>query len=61
MLELKLTAAHVLEMAISKLKDEICDVVSVQWPYPGQPFEVETNASLHAIGAVLLQSEGVEE
>ena len=60
-LELKVTASEVLEMAFAKLKDELCDGGALKLPNPDKPFVVETDASIHAVGAVLLQSEGEEE
>ena len=60
-LELKVTATEVLETAFAKLNDELCDVVAVKLPNPDKPFVVETDASVHAIGAVLLQREGEDE
>ena len=57
-LELKVTAAAVLETAFAKLKDELCDGVALKLPNPDKPFVMDTYASIHAVGAVLLQSEG---
>ena len=57
LLELNVTAAVVLKMAFTTLKDEICDDVAVKLPNPDNPFVVETHASLHAFGTALLQRE----
>ena len=50
-----------LETAFANLKGELCDSVPLQLPNPDKPFVVETDASIHAVGAVLLQSEGEQE
>ena len=50
-----------LETAFAKLKGELCDSVALQLPNPHKPFVVQTDASIHAVGAVLLQSEGEQE
>ena len=60
-LELMVPASEVLEMAFANLKDELCDGVAVKLPNPDKSFVVETDASTHAVGAVLLQREGEEE
>ena len=56
-----MTASEVLEMAFTKLTDELCDGVAVNLPNPDKPFVVEIDASLNAVGAVLLQIEGEYE
>ena len=56
-----MTASELLETALAKLKDHLCDGVAVRLPNPDKPFVVETAASIDAVGAVLLQSEGEEE
>ena len=60
-LELKVTASEVLETAFAKLKDKLCDGVAVKLPNPDKPCVLETDASIHAVGAVLLQREGEHE
>ena len=60
-LELKVTASEVWETAFAKLKDELCDGVAVKLANPDKPFVVEIDASIHAVGAVLLQREGEDE
>ena len=58
MLEFKVTALEVFENAFAKLKGEFCDGVAVNLPNPDKPFVMDTYASIHAVGAILLQSEG---
>ena len=60
-LELNVTASEVLETAFAKVKDELCDGVDVKLLNPDKPFVVETDATIHAVGAVLLQREGEDE
>ena len=60
-LELKVPASEVVESAFAKLKDDLCDGVTVKLPNPDKPFVVESHASVHAVGAVLLQSEEEDE
>ena len=60
-LEGKVLSSEVLETAFAKLKGELCDSVALQLPNPDKLFVVETDASIHAVGAVLLQSEGEQE
>ena len=61
-LELRVTASDVLETAFAKLKHELCDVVGIPLPNPDKPFlVVETDAGLHGIGGLLLQTEGEDE
>ena len=57
MLELKVTGSLVLETAFAKLKEELCDCVAVRLPNPDNPLLVDYASSIHAIGAVLLQTE----
>ena len=40
---------------------KLCDCLTVHLPNNNNPFVVQTNASIHAVEAVLLQSEGEEE
>ena len=61
MLKVKVTASEVVESAFGKQKDELCDGIAVNLPNPNKPFVVETDSSVHAAGAVLLQNEGEEE
>ena len=56
-----MTASEVLEMSFSKVKDELCTGVAVKLPNQDKSFVVEGDASVHALAAVLLQSEGEEE
>ena len=60
-LELKVTISEMLETAFAKLKDEPCDGIAVRLPNPDKPLIVETDASLYAVRAVLLQREGEQE
>ena len=46
---------------LSTLKDELCDGVAVKLPNPDKPFVVETDAIIHAVGAVVLEREGEAE
>ena len=57
-LETKVLSSEVLATAFANLKGDLCDSVALQMPNPDKPFLVETDASIHAVGAVLLQSEG---
>ena len=57
MLQLNVTPSEVLVWAFDMLKDELWDGVAIQLPNPDKPFVVETDASIHAAGAVLFQSE----
>eukprot|EP00253_Pinus_taeda_P010737 PITA_10737 len=43
------------QKAFTKLKDRLCSASVLTLPYLQQPFEVETDASHYAIGAVLTQ------
>ena len=49
------------EKAFDRLKEELCKLVAIWLPNTDKPFVVETDASIHADGAVLLQNEGEEE
>ena len=60
-LELKVKASDVLETAFAKLKDELCDGVEVKLPNPDKRFVVGNDGSIHAVGSVLLLSEGEAE
>ena len=60
-LELKVPASDTLELACANLNVGLCDSVAVKLPNTDNPFVVETDATVHAIGAILLQSEGEEE
>ena len=44
-----------LDLAFKELKDLVCKAPSLLLPDPSKPFEVETDASDYAIGAVLYQ------
>ena len=61
MLDLKLTTSEVLETGFVKLKDELRKGVALKLPNPDKPFVVETDASIHAVGALVLQGEGEQE
>ena len=47
-----------MEPAFFKQKDELRDSVTVTLPKHDKPFVLETDASIHAVGAVLLETEG---
>ena len=61
MLEIKVTAYEEQEMGFAKPKDELSDGFAVKLPNPHKTFFVETDASVHAVGAVVLPSEGETE
>ena len=61
MLEVKQTVSEVLQTAVAKFKDELLDGVAVKFANQAKRFLVETYAGIHALGAVLLQSEGDQE
>ena len=51
-------ASEVLEPGFFQQKDELRDGVTVTLPKQEKPFVLEPDASIHAGGAVLLESEG---
>ena len=54
LLELKVTAAQLLEKDFAKLKHELYDGVIVRLPNPIKQFVVQTDANIHAVGSVRL-------
>ena len=56
-----MSASEVLEKAFAKMKAELCDEVAKLLPNPDKPFVVETDATIHALGALIPQCDGEEE
>ena len=56
-LETQVMSSEVLERAFAKLKGDLSNSVALQLPNPDKPFVVETDASIHEVGADFFEEE----